>query len=98
MLQLMSTSSEDVRHVGDRILRRLAVEDLTGLRRSSLYATIAAGLFPPPVAIGARSVGWPEREVLAINAARIRGASTDEVRQLVVSLVSRRAQQTSERG
>ena len=31
------------------ILRRPEVERLTGLRRSSLYALIAAGKFPNPI-------------------------------------------------
>lgn len=76
--------------MGDRILRRPAVQSVTGMRRTSLYASIATGVFPPPVAIGARAVGWPESEVLAVNAARIRGDSQDAVRELVAQLVSRR--------
>jgi prophage regulatory protein len=45
------------------ILRRPEVERLTGLRRSSLYALIAAGKFPKPIALGEKSVGWLEPEI-----------------------------------
>ena len=41
------------------LLRRKQVESRTGLRRSTIYARIAEGTFPPPVSLGARAVGWP---------------------------------------
>jgi len=34
-----------------------------GRSRASLYRDIAAGLFPAPVKIGARAVGWDVRAV-----------------------------------
>lgn len=49
--------------------QRLQVERLpsvlarVGRSRASLYRDIAAGLFPEPVKIGARAVGWDAREV-----------------------------------
>lgn len=49
--------------------QRLQVERLpsvlarVGRSRASLYRDIAAGLFPGPVKIGARAVGWDAREV-----------------------------------
>jgi prophage regulatory protein len=48
-----------------KILRRPEVEVATGLPRSSLYELIAAGQFPKPIPLGARSVGWLETDVLA---------------------------------
>jgi hypothetical protein len=33
-------------------------------------------------------IGWRELEIAAINAARIRGASDDDIRALVTSLVA----------
>lgn len=47
------------------ILRRDAVERMTGLPRSTLYAKVAAGEFPKPVRLGARSVGWFEQDIAA---------------------------------
>ncbi len=72
------------------ILRRRDVSALTGKARSSLYAEISRGLFPPPIPLGAKSVGWPDYEVAAINVARIAGKSDDEIRMLVADLVAQR--------
>ncbi len=50
-----------------RLLRLDAVENLTGLRKSSIYTYMASKAhgFPTPVRIGARAVAWRESEVLA---------------------------------
>ena len=53
------------------ILRRKQVEARTGLRRSTIYAKIAAGEFPAPVRIGIRAVGWIEADVIAWLESRI---------------------------
>ena len=68
------------------ILRLPAVMFHTGLGRSTIYARIADRLWPQPVNLGARAVGWPLYEVDALNAARIAGQSNDEIRALVVKL------------
>lgn len=47
-----------------KILRRRAVEEVTGLSRSTLYAMMADGWFPRPVKLGKRAVGWHEAEVM----------------------------------
>jgi prophage regulatory protein len=47
----------------DRIFRRPAVQDLTGLSRSTIYAMIASGTFPAPVKLGTRAVGWREADL-----------------------------------
>ena len=72
------------------MLRLPAVKSSSGLSRSSLYARISQGLWPRPVSLGARAVGWPLSEVVAINAARIAGKSNEEVRQLVAELEAAR--------
>lgn len=46
-----------------KILRRPAVEAVTGLSRSSIYAMIAEGRFPKPVRLGKRAVGWTEQAI-----------------------------------
>lgn len=43
-----------------RLLRRPAVEELTGLSRSSIYALMDRGEFPRPRRIGRRAVAWDE--------------------------------------
>ncbi len=74
------------------ILRLPAVRAETGYRsHTTIYNRIKAGLFTRPVALGARSVGWPSNEVEAINAARIAGQSEAEIRELVQALHAQRA-------
>ncbi len=46
-----------------KILRRQQVVDRTGICLSSIYNFIAAGTFPKPIQLGARSVGWLEQEI-----------------------------------
>ena len=43
---------------GARILRLREVCEYTGLGRSTIYAKVSAGGFPPPIRLGSRSVGW----------------------------------------
>lgn len=43
-----------------RLLRRPAVEKLTGLSRSSIYALMDRGEFPRPLRVGRRAVAWDE--------------------------------------
>lgn len=72
------------------ILRLPAVKAATGLSRSTLYLRIAHGVFPHPVSLGGRSVGWPAHEVAALNAARIAGKPDGEIRALVEELETAR--------
>lgn len=72
------------------ILRLPAVKAETGASRSTIYLRIQQGLWPKPVRLGPRSVGWPAGEVAAINAARIAGMSDDEIRALVIRLEAAR--------
>ena len=68
------------------ILRLPAVRSLCGYSRSTIYLRITQGLWPKPVSLGPRSVGWPEHEIAAVNSARIAGRSDQEIRALVVKL------------
>ncbi len=72
------------------LLRLPEVLRLRGRSKASHYADIKAGMFPPPVNLGSHCVGWPEAEVIAVNAARIAGRSDAEVCGLVRDLVVRR--------
>ena len=72
------------------ILRLPAVKLATGLSRSTLYLRIAHGVFPHPVSLGGRAVGWPAHEVAALNAARIAGKLDAEIRELVMQLEATR--------
>jgi prophage regulatory protein len=45
--------------------------DTTGLSRSTIYKYITDGVFPKPVTLGERCVGWVEGEVFEWLLARI---------------------------
>ena len=46
-----------------RILRRKQVEARTGLPCSTLYDQMSKGIFPKPIKLGPRLVGWIESEI-----------------------------------
>jgi prophage regulatory protein len=72
------------------ILRLPAVKAESGASRSTIYLRIQQGLWPKPVRLGPRSVGWPASEVAAINTARIAGMTDEEIRALVIKLEAAR--------
>lgn len=47
------------------ILRLPTVKSRTGLSRSTIYLRISLGIFPKPVSLGARAVGWLEEDIQA---------------------------------
>ena len=55
-------------------LRRKQVEARTGLSRSTIYQYIKDGVFPKPVPLGPRAVGWLESEVSEWIAERVKMA------------------------
>ena len=52
-----------VNQIKDALLRRTAVQTITGLSRSSLYAAIKDGTFPSPLKIGKRAVAWRTSDI-----------------------------------
>ena len=61
-----------------RFIRRPAVENRTGLSRSTIYLLMQNGQFPKPVRIGGRAVAWPEADIEAWLNARL--AEREEAR------------------
>ncbi len=49
--------------MAERHYRRPAVEEITGLSRSTLYAKMSRGEFPRPVKLSDRIVAWPESQI-----------------------------------
>ena len=47
----------------DRLLRRVDVEFMVGLKRSAIYDRMERGEFPRPLKIGRSAVRWSEREI-----------------------------------
>ena len=55
-------------------IRLPRVKERTGLSRSSIYAKIEVGAFPPPINLGARAVAWIDHEIAAWMHARVRAS------------------------
>lgn len=72
------------------ILRLPDVKSESGLSRSTIYLRISQGLWPKPVNLGSRAVGWPAGEIAALNSARIAGKPNDEIKTLVKKLEASR--------
>jgi len=47
----------------EKILRFPDVKRVTGLGRSTIYDFISKGVFPKPVKLGPRAVGWHSAEI-----------------------------------
>lgn len=63
----------------DKLLRRTEVENMVGLGKTSIYAKIKAGDFPPPLQIGPRAVRWPESEITQWLGTRERGTRQENL-------------------
>ena len=72
------------------ILRIPAIKIRSGYSRSTIYLRISQGLWTTPVSLGPRAVGWPDYECDSLNAARISGKTDAEIREMVLSLHSKR--------
>ena len=48
---------------GSRILRMPEVCAITGLGKSTIYKKLTEGIFPRPVRLGPRAIGWKIRDV-----------------------------------
>ena len=53
------------------ILRLKDLRQRIKLSRSTIYAKISAGDFPPPITLGPRAVGWLESEIQTWIASRV---------------------------
>lgn len=76
--------------VPNAVLRVKDVCTVAGMSRPSLYEAMAAGLWPRPIKLGAKSSAWKASEVNAMLAARVRGATNDELRALAKTLTEAR--------
>lgn len=54
-----------------KFLRRISVQEMTGLSRSTLYDLMAKGTFPRPIPVGTKAVRWVDTEIHAWMAAKI---------------------------
>jgi len=73
-----------------QLIRKNKVLALTGLSKSTLYNRINAGLFIPPVSLGARAVAFVASEVDTVIHAMIEEQPPEEIKALVSSLIQQR--------
>jgi prophage regulatory protein len=73
------------------ILRKPSVRRHLGVCNSTIYDWVGKRLLPPPLKLGPRASGWSAKEIHAVIAARVAGATDEEVRALVGRLVAARA-------
>ena len=50
-------------NMATKILRISQVKQQIGLSRSTIYQRISKGLFPRPISLGLRAVGWLESDL-----------------------------------
>ena len=74
-----------------RLIRISQVLAVVPMCRSWIYHQVQKGLFPPPVAIGARAVAWIDAEVDQVMDAKVAGKNEAEIQVLVTELVDARA-------
>jgi prophage regulatory protein len=68
----------------DKVLNRLDGS------KSTIYAKMAKGLFPPSVKIGERRVAWLKHEIDAMMRAYVSSPSEEELRAFVKKLEAKR--------
>jgi prophage regulatory protein len=56
-----------------KILRRPAVQLMTGLSCSTIYQQMADEVFPKPLKLGKRAVGWRESDIIQWLDSRTQG-------------------------
>jgi prophage regulatory protein len=68
----METIGRDksVKTVPDPIIRMPKVEELTGLKKSTIYKLIQTGDMPSAVQLSPRAVGWRQSEIIEWAASR----------------------------
>lgn len=71
MQETTLSTPPNVQQLQTALIRRKAVEQLTGLSRSRIYDLMEAGKFPRPARLGSMSVAWVETEVREWIADRI---------------------------
>ena len=73
-----------------KIIRRPEVLNKTGWSKSTLYNRINDGVFPTPISLGARAVGFVESECDKVVRAMIAGYTEQQLKILVQSIIGKR--------
>jgi prophage regulatory protein len=73
-----------------KILRLPAALERLGMGETSYRTSMADGLVPKLIPLGARAVGVPEHEINQVIRARIAGFSDAEIKRLVIQIHEKR--------
>lgn len=84
----MATSKGPHPHV--RLISLHDVAARCGIKKTRIYQDIRQGILPPPVKRGANCVRWVDHEIANVVAARVAGASDEELRYVVKECVALR--------
>jgi prophage regulatory protein len=76
-----------MKKVFPKLMRRNQVLGVYPVSVSTLYERIHAGLFPPPIPLGGRIVGWIEYEVEACINAMMNEIAPESLKKVVSDLV-----------
>jgi prophage regulatory protein len=79
-----------------KIIRKPEACSLAGMSNTSLFEQTRAGIFPPPISLGSRAVGYLFHEIQAVLTARAAGKSDDEIRLIVKALIKMREQSAND--
>ncbi len=75
-----------------KLLRIAEVKSRLGFRSdASVFQQMADGVLPPSISIGGRAKAWLDTEIDAIIVARVLGKDDDALREIVKSIVEKRA-------
>lgn len=75
-----------------KILRKPDVIKMAGFSKSTLYNRIQQGLWPKPISLGFRAVGFIQAECEAVLKAMIAEHSPEQIKSLVQKLIAQRKQ------
>jgi prophage regulatory protein len=73
-----------------RIVRKQETLEFLQISKSNLHIKISKGLWPKPISLGERAVGFLSTENEKVLAAMIAGQSEEEIKVLVKSLMNAR--------
>ena len=73
-----------------KILRLPEVISIVGMSRSSIYKKISCGLFPQPVSLGSRAMGFLNSEIGEYLTAIVQGESRESQAEIIQNQLSRR--------
>lgn len=73
-----------------KIVRKPETLEFLQISKSNLYLKINKGLWPKPISLGERAVGFLSTENEKVLAAMIAGQSEEEIKELVISLMNAR--------